>query len=342
MNTPVPTQPTHEIIRARRMGFLVWPGCDVLDVCGPIDAFFYASIMLMRFGKTEPGYLCDIVAAKPGPIRTTCGIEITATHGYNDLKDGLDTLLVAGGMEAEQASKDPCLVECVRAVAPSARRVASICSGAFVLASAGLLHQRRVTTHWLYSDILAKAYPSAQVDASLLFSRDGHIYSSGGITAGIDLALALIEEDLGREIACAVARVLVVFPRRPGGQSQFSSYTQYNEVRSRPDIWELQTWILGHPGEDLSVQALADRMGMSPRNFARLFRSETGDTPAQFAERARADAARLNLEQTILPVETIAEQCGFGNAERMRRTFQRLFDVSPHDYRARFRSTLLN
>jgi transcriptional regulator GlxA family with amidase domain len=251
-------------------------------------------------------------------------------------------LVVAGGAEAEQASEDPSLVECVRSMAPRARRVASVCTGAFILAAAGLLHQRRVTTHWLYSGLLASAYPTTDVDSSLLFARDGNIYSSGGITAGIDLALALVEEDLGREVALAVARMMVVFPRRPGGQSQFSAYVTYRELGNRPEIQELQTWMLGHPGEDLSVQALADRMGMSPRNFARLFRSEIGETPAQFAERARADAARIKLEQTVEPVETIAEECGFGNAERMRRTFQRLFDVSPHDYRARFRSTLLN
>jgi transcriptional regulator GlxA family with amidase domain len=225
--------------------------------------------------------------------------------------------------------------------------VASICTGAFILAAAGLLHQRRVTTHWLFSEALAVSYPSIEVDASLIFARDGNIYSSGGITAGIDLALALVEEDVGREIALAVARAVVVFPRRPGGQSQFSAYVklggsaQLGAVGKRPEIAELQAWMLANPGEDLSIQALADRMGMSPRNFARLFRNEIGETPAQFAERARADVARIKLEQSALPIETIAEECGFGNAERMRRTFQRLFDVSPHDYRARFRSTLL-
>ncbi len=248
----------------------------------------------------------------------------------------------SGGADAEQASNDPALVNCVRSLASKARRVGSICTGAFILAAAGLLHQRRVTTHWLYSEIFARAYPSIDVNSSLIFHRDGNIYSSGGITAGIDLALALVEEDLGREIALATARTLVVFPHRPGGQSQFSAYVTYRELGKRPDIQELQTWILGHPGEDLSVSALADRMGMSSRNFARLFHSETGDTPAQFTERARADAARCKLEQTVLPVEVIAKQCGFGNAERMRRTFQRLFDVSPHDYRARFRSPLIN
>jgi transcriptional regulator GlxA family with amidase domain len=332
-----------DITKFRRIALLVWPGCDVLDVCGPADVFFYAHYWQVRHGKTrEPGYQCDIVAATPGPVRTTCGIELVATHSYADIEDGLDTLLVAGGREAERASMDPALVDCVRCLAPKARRVGSICSGTFILAAAGLLHQRRVTTHWLFSDILAKAYPSVDVDSSLLFHRDGNIYSSGGITAGIDLTLALIEEDLGREIALATARTLVVFPRRPGGQSQFSAHVNFLNLGTRPEIQELQTWMLVNPGEDLSVQAMADRMGMSPRNFSRLFRNEIGEPPAQFAERARADAARLKLEESTEPVETIAEKCGFGNAERMRRAFQRLFDVSPHDYRARFRSTLIN
>ncbi len=341
-NTLAPIQPSQEITRSRRIGGLLWPGCDVLDVCGPVDVFFYAKLLLKRYGRTcEPGYQCDIIAATPGPVKTTCGIELIATHSYSEIEDGLDTLIVVGGAEAEQASMDPSLVECVRSMAPRARRVASVCTGAFILAAAGLLHQRRVTTHWAYSEALAVAYPSIEVDSSLIFARDGNIYSSGGITAGIDLALALVEEDLGREIALAVARTVVVFPRRPGGQSQFSAYVTLRDVAKRPEMQELITWILCHPGEDLSVQALADRMGMSPRNFARLFRGEIGETPAQFAERARADAARCKLEQTVVPVETIAGQCGFGNAERMRRTFQRLFEVSPNDYRARFRSPLL-
>jgi len=341
-NTLAPIQPPQEITKSRRIGVLVWPGCDVLDVCGPIDVFFYAKYWLQRYGRIcEPGYQCDIVAATPGPIKTTCGIELIATHSYSDIEDGLDTLVVVGGAMAEEASTDQSLVECARSMAPRARRVASICTGAFILAAAGLLHQRRVTTHWMYSGTLAVAYPSIEVDASLIFARDGNIYSSGGITAGIDLALALVEEDLGQEIALAVARTVVVFPRRPGGQSQFSAYVKFRDGGKRPEIEELLAWILGHPGEDLSVQALADRMGMSPRNFARLFRTEIGETPAHFADRARADAARLKLEQSSLPVETIAEQCGFGNAERMRRSFQRLFKVSPLDYRARFRSTLL-
>jgi transcriptional regulator GlxA family with amidase domain len=344
MDTLAPSQPSQEITKSRRIGLLIYPGCDILDVCGPCEAFHWADFWFPRFGKTgQSGYQCDILAATPGPVRTISGIEIVATRSFHDFVDGLDTLVVAGGViNSEQACKDPALVEWVRSIAPRTRRVASVCTGAFILAAAGLLNHRRVTTHWMFSDVLATEYPLIQVDSSLLFARDGNIYSSGGITAGIDLALALVEEDLGREVALAAARMMVVFPHRPGGQSQFSAYNvKHLEVRSRPEIEELQAWIQGHPAENLSVQALADRMGMSPRNFARLFQSETGNTPAQFAERARADAARCKLEQTVVPVETIAKECGFGNAERMRRTFQRLFDVTPQDYRARFRSTLL-
>ncbi|MGH6841209.1 MAG: GlxA family transcriptional regulator, partial [Methylocella sp.] len=301
MNTFLPTPASQDITRSRRIGVLIYPDCEILDVCGPFDAFHYANYWLLRFGRTgEPGYLCDLIAATPGPVRTNCGLELGATRSYSDTRDGLDTLIVAGGPYAEQAAKDPALVEWVRSMAPRVRRVASVCTGAFILAAAGLLHHRRVTTHWMFSERLAAAYPSTEVDSSLLFNRDGNIYSSGGITAGIDLALALVEEDLGREIPLAIARTMVVFPRRPGGQSQFSAYVCVLEVKNRPDISELQAWILGHPAEDLSVEALADRMGMSPRNFARLFRNETGDTPAQFAERARADAARLKLEQTVV------------------------------------------
>ena len=344
MNTQLPDRSSQETTRVRRIGFLVYPECEILDVCGPFDAFHWADHWLRRFGRTnESSYECILLAAAPGPVRTMGGIEIAATHSYSNIGDALDTLVVVGGINADLLCEDdPSLVEWVRAMAPRVRRVVSICTGAFILAAAGLLNHRRVTTHWMYSELLATTYPSIQVDSSLIFARDGNIYTSGGITAGIDLALALVEEDLGREITLAVARTMVVFPHRPGGQSQFSAYLDVREVKNRPDIGELQAWMLGHPGSDLSVPALADRMAMSPRNFSRLFRTETGETPAQFAERARADAARCKLEQTVLPIETIATECGFGNAERMRRTFQRLFDTSPVDYRARFRSTLLN
>jgi transcriptional regulator GlxA family with amidase domain len=344
VNTPAQSQSAQKISKPRSIGFLVYPDCEILDVCGPYDAFYYADVWLTRLGRAkEPGYQCVLIAATSDPIRTRCGMEIIPARSLADIEDGLDTLVVTGGFYSiEEAYENPRLIEWVRSMAPRVRRVASICTGAFLLAAAGLLNHRRVTTHWMFSDLLASAFPLVDVDSSLLFARDGNIYSSGGITAGIDLALALLEEDLGQEVTLAVARTMVVFPRRPGSQSQFSAYMKYKEAGpKRPDVQALQAWILGHPAEDLSVAAMADRMAMSPRNFARLFRSEVGQTPADFAERARADAARCKLEQTVLPVETIAEECGFGNSERMRRTFQRLFDVSPHNYRTRFRSPTL-
>jgi transcriptional regulator GlxA family with amidase domain len=340
MNTQQPDRSLPEIARFRRIGFLVYPDCEILDVCGPFEAFYFAHLALGLFGRTkEPSYQSLVLATAPGPVRTMSGLEIVATHRCSEIVDGLDTLVVVGGTGCDVASKDPALVEWVRSIAPKTRRVASVCSGAFILAAAGLLHHRRVTTHWMYSDLLAKTYPTIEVDANLIFVRDGNIYTSGGITTGIDLALALVEEDLGSEIMLGVARTLIVFPKRPGGQSQFRAHTSPCEKPIRPNVSELQGWMLAHPDADLSVQALADRMAMSLRSFSRLFLSETGLTPAEYAERARADAARCKLEQTLVSVETIAEECGFGNAERMRRTFQRLYHTSPADYRARFRST---
>jgi transcriptional regulator GlxA family with amidase domain len=343
MNSLVQSQASQEIDAVRRIGFVVYPGCEILDVAGPHDVFTYADTWLNRFGRTEASYQCLIIAETPNLVRTRTGFEFASTHTFDQVGDSLDTLIVVGGYtDVEAACDNRPLVEWVRSMAPRARRVASVCTGAFVLAAAGLINHRRVTTHWMFSELLEKAFPLVKVDPHRIFARDGNIYSSGGITAGIDLALALVEEDVGPAVTLAVARTLVVFPRRPGGESQFSAYMKYHEVGpERASIDELLAWILGHPGEDLSVEALADRMAMSPRTFARLFRSTAGQTPGRFVDRARADAARLKLEQTALPVATIAKQCGFGNAERMRRTFQRLFEVSPHHYRDLFRSPKL-
>ncbi len=315
----------------------MYPGCDIVDASGPRDVLHYAELALHRFGRTARAYDCKILASIQGPVHTGCGMKIIPDGHFVDVADEIDTVIVVGCENPEQAVLDTAMVSWVRSVAPRVRRIASICTGAFILAAAGLLNGRRVTTHWMFSELLANKHPSVDVDASLISARDGNIYTSGGITAGIDLALRLVEEDWGREIALTVARLMVVYPRRPGGQSQFTAYLTPSQP-SRSDFCELQAWILANPGTDLSVKALSSRMDMSMRNFARLFQSETGQTPAYFVERARADAARWKLEETTSPVETIAEECGFGNPERMRRTFQRLFDISPHQYRARFRS----
>jgi transcriptional regulator GlxA family with amidase domain len=328
-----------DMTRVRKIGMLVFPDVEVLDLCGPFDAFVYADRCLRMTGReTEPGYEVLVIAAARGLVKTKCGLQVLATHSCDEVTAGLDTLIVVGGEGVEQACAEPTLVEWVKRMAPRSRRVASVCTGAFLLATAGLLNDRKVTTHWMYCDELAAAFPSLRVDANRIFVRDGNVYTSGGITAGIDMALALIEEDLGRDVPRLVAGTMVVFLRRPGGQTQFSPFLQA-EAKNRRDIRELQAWIVANPAEDLEVARLADRVAMSPRNFARLFQCETGMTPAKFVEHARMEAACCKLEQTTLPVETIAEKCGFGAANRMRRSFQRLLNVAPHDYRERFQST---
>jgi transcriptional regulator GlxA family with amidase domain len=327
-----------EVTRMRRIGFLVFPDIEILDLCGPMDAFHWADYWLRFVGRTrEPGYEIVVISSVPGPIKTAVGMEILATRSCADAIGELDTLIIPGSPFIEHVLKDTALVDWVRNAAPHARRIVSVCSGAFLLAAAGLLKNRRVTTHWVFCERLAASDPSLRVEPDRIFIRDGHIYTSGGITSGIDLAIALIEEDLGHEAARFVAGSLVMFLRRPGGQNQFSAFLQA-EATSSADVRELQAWILANLGDDLSVENLASRMGMSPRNFARRFLAETRVTPAKFVEQARIEAVRCKLEQTDLRLEHIAEACGFGSAERMQRAFQRLLNVTPRDYRARFQS----
>lgn len=295
----------HDLARVRKVGFLVWPDFEILDLCGPRDAFFYANAMLAMQGRAdEPGYKLLVIAAEPGLVRSHCGLEIKAEHGCGDI-DELDTLVVVGGLGMLAAAADARLIEWLKRIAPRARRVASVCNGAFLLASAGLLNNRRVTTHWAYCDQLAESYPALRLEPDRIFVRDGGVYTSGGITSGIDLALALIEEDLGRDVPRAVAGMLVVYLRRPGGQTQFSPFLRPEPGNCR-DILELKSWILGRVAEDLSIERLAAELSMSPRNFARRFREETGQTPAKFVEFARVEAARCQLEQSGMSLENIA------------------------------------
>jgi transcriptional regulator GlxA family with amidase domain len=223
----------------------------------------------------------------------------------------------------------------VRSAARRSRRVASVCTGAFVLAQAGLLDGRRATTHWEWCDVLAGLYPAVAVERDAIFVVDGSLYTSAGVTAGMDLALALVEEDLGPKVARDVAQQLVIFLRRPGGQSQFSSQLAALPAERAP-LRELQAWIPANAGADLSVTALAERAAMSPRNFARAFRRETGMTPAAYVESVRVEQARIALEGSQAPVETIAARCGFGTVETMRRAFHRRLGVGPAAYRSRF------
>jgi transcriptional regulator GlxA family with amidase domain len=246
-----------------------------------------------------------------------------------------DTLIVAGGPGFRQAADDPALVRWVARTAARARRTASVCTGAFILAEAGLLDGRRATTHWSAAATLARLHPGIEVDAEPIFVRDGDVWTSAGVTAGMDLALALVEEDLDREAALTIARHLVLFLRRPGGQSQFSATLAAQQPEREP-LRDVQRRVVEDVAGDHSVETMAARAHMSPRHFARAFRAETGMTPARYVERVRLEAARRRLEETGEPIAAVATACGFGTAETMRRTFLRALAVSPAEYRRRF------
>jgi transcriptional regulator GlxA family with amidase domain len=282
-----------------------------------------------------PGYDVTVVAPEEGPLETST-VALAPDASISACSWAIDTLIVAGGAGTRRAEEDERLIDWIGAAAKRSRRVASVCTGAFLLAKAGLLDGRRATTHWASCADLAQRYPAVTVEPDPIFVRDGHVATSAGVTAGMDLALALVEEDLGRDVALDAARWLVLFLKRPGGQSQFSAQLAAQSA-DRPPLRELQAWIPDHLDEDLSVPALASRACMSERNFARAFRRETGVTPAAYVEAARVESARIALETGGLPVENVARQAGFGTVETMRRAFRRRVGVSPVDYRSRFR-----
>ena len=330
--TPSP----HTSAAPRLIGLLAFNKAQILDVVGPLEVFGCADRLLCSLGR-GPAYRLQILAERAGPISTTSGLQLIATAALSRRASKLDTLLVAGGDGVWAARRNPTLIRWIRNAATGARRVGSVCSGAFLLAEAGLLAGRTATTHWEECGRLAREFPDIRVEPDRIFVRDGKFYSSGGVTAGMDLALYLVEQDCGRDIAVQVARALVLFLRRPGGQSQFSPHLA---AESGPDpIRRVQRHILAHPGADLSVPALAALGHMSPRNFARAFLATAGTTPAKFVEQARIDAARLKLEQSDATIDRIARECGFGLPERMRRAFHRQLSIDPSSYRKTFSSS---
>jgi len=316
---------------------VAFPGANAVDVIGPLEVFASASALATRGSSQPPVYTTEVVAPVAGPVETQSGIAIVARRALGAVRGGVDTLLVAGGLGTRSALDDRTLIGGIRRLAPRVRRLGSVCSGSFLLAEAGLLDGRRATTHWMWCDSLAQRYPRVQVDPDPIFVRDGNVWTSAGVTAGMDLALALVEDDLGRDIALHTARQMVLFLRRPGGQSQFSAQLAAQAADRQP-LRELQAWVVDHPDADCSVPALAQRVAMSPRNFARVFLREIGLTPAQYVERVRVEAARRRLEDSTDGVDGIAASCGFGTAETMRRTFLRHVRVAPSDYRTRFRA----
>jgi transcriptional regulator GlxA family with amidase domain len=320
----------------RRIVLLAYDGVQTLDVTGPYEVFAGANRLAASCGGAPP-YVLEIVAPRARRFRTSSGLDIAADRALGPLPAGIDTLVVAGGAGALDAAADRAVTRWIARAASRARRVASVCTGAFLLAEAGLLDGRRATTHWAACEPFAARYPSISVEPDRIHVKDGRVYTSAGVTAGMDLALALVQEDLGREAALAVARWLVVFLKRPGGQSQFSAQLAAQLAESEP-IREVQGWIQDHPGGDLSVPGLARRCGMSPRNFARVFVREVGATPARYVEAIRVESARRLLEDSRLGVDQVAERCGFGTAESMRRAFLRTVRVAPSEYRNRFRA----
>lgn len=317
---------------------VAFPHVQILDVTGPLEVFGRTARWLVEHGRrSDLAYEVELLAAVAGPLATSSGLRLVADRPFRAVRGGVDTLLVAGGTGTAAAMRDRDLLAWLRRIAPRVRRLGSVCSGTFILAEAGLLDGRRVTTHWGSCDALARRYPQIVVDPNPIFVRDGTVYTSAGVTAGMDLALALVEEDHGREVALQVARELVLFLRRPGGQSQFSAQLAV-QAADREPLRELQSWIADHVRKDLSVTALAARVAMSPRNFARVFTREVGVTPVRFVERVRVEAARRRLEESAQGVDAVAAECGFGSAEAMRRVFLRTVRVPPSAYRSRFKS----
>jgi transcriptional regulator GlxA family with amidase domain len=327
--------------KARKIGIVVFPDVEVLDVTGPYEVFNFANLALKNQGLTKDNiYTLKLLAAAPGSITTMSGLKIIADDVYGEPNAEFDTLLIPGG-GVDKALVNTPLIDWIKFMSPRVRRLASVCTGSFLLAEAGLLDGCKATTHWHYCAQLANDYPAVQVQPDRIFIKEGHIFTSGGITSGIDLALALLEEDWGRDLALYVARFLVVFLKRPGGQSQYSAYLT-NEAGKHNELRELQTWIMTNIDLELSVELLAEHVAMSPRNFARLFVSETGMTPAKFVEMARIDHARHLLETSEYAIESVADKSGFKDPERMRRSFIRQLGVNPQSYRHRFSGTQIN
>lgn len=311
-------------LKPRSIGILIFEDFQLLDAAGPIGAFE----MPMR-GMSPPPYELSIIAPAPGPVRSSSGAAMMADP--MPAKPAYDTLVIAGGWGTRTVMHDPNVQAFVRAAMKSCRRVCSVCSGAYVLAQAGLLDDRRATTHWFRTPDFQRRYPNVKLEPDCIYTRDGKVWTSAGITAGIDLALALIADDLGEEVARRSAQELVVYHRRPGGQSQFSALLDIERAEGR--FTPLLAWMRERLEEPLTVEMLAAQANMSPRNFARAFTAETGVTPAKAVERLRLESARERVEHSADSIDIIAQDVGFGDPERMRRAFVRAFGQPPQALR---------
>jgi transcriptional regulator GlxA family with amidase domain len=330
---------------ARTVTIAVFDDVELLDVTGPAQVFSAASriIATRRDIARRAGYVVRLAAPQTGPIRTSSGVSLVADVAFAQTHGPIDTIVVPGASEIGATGLQPLVVpevvDWVAHLAPTARRVASVCAGAHMLAAAGLLDGRKATTHWYTAARLAADYPNVQVDPDPIFIRSGPVWTCAGVSSGMDLALAMVAEDHGDSVALATARWLVMYLRRPGGQSQFSVALS-TRTPSRADLGALQLWIADNLAGDLSVPALAQRLHLSERHFIRVFREQTGTTPAAYVDAIRLEAARRMLEESDAAVETVASSCGFGSVETLYRSFRRRLAATPTDYRRRFRSPI--
>ena len=300
----------------RRVVIVVFDRLQSLDLTGPMEVFHGAERALDRRVGSTQGYEVVVATLDGAPLRTSSGLAIVPDVALEAIGTPIDTLLVVGGDGVRQALTDPALVAEVQRLAAGSRRVTSVCTGAFLLAEAGLLDGRRATTHWSRCVELAERYPDVLVEPDPIFTRDGNVFTSAGVTAGMDLALALVEDDLGRAVALTIARWLVLFLRRPGNQAQFSAQLS-GQMADRDEVRQIQEWIADHPHGDCTVDALARRAAMSPRHLARTFTDQVGVTPARYVEQVRLEIARRRLEESAEPIERIAAACGFGTPETL-------------------------
>jgi transcriptional regulator GlxA family with amidase domain len=327
-----PNHPRFSPNGRRQIEVLAYPRVQLLDVTGPLQVFASANALMSKAGEAEP-YTVRVVAGSGSTVEASAGVGL-AVHPLPAIGDAVDTLVIPGGDGVNAAADDKVLVDWVGKRAGNARRTASVCTGAFLLAATGVLDGRRAVTHWQFCAELARRFPAVRVESDPIFVRDGPFWTSAGVTSGIDLALALVEEDLGRASALAVARYLVVFFKRPGGQAQFSEVLSLQTTDDK--FGTLHDWISDHLADDLSLPTLARQAGMSERSFSRHYAESTGLTPARAIERLRVEGARHLLSETRLPIKRISQRCGFGSEETMRRSFVRLLATTPQDYRARF------
>ncbi len=328
------------MIKVKHIVIIAPHNTSILDVAGPLDVFTKAADYLRDYQPAvNETYQTHVLSVDSSTIvKTSAGLPIVCEGGIESIDYEVDTVLFAGKGSGEN-TVPRFVLDWLRESEHKIRRIGSICAGAFVLAEAGLLDGKRATTHWMVCDRLAKNYPEIKVEKDPIYVKDGNIYTSAGISTGMDLALAMVEEDFGRDVAVMVARMLVLYLKRPGNQSQFSHFLMHQMVDYEP-IKEIQDWILDHLDEELTVEMLAEKALMSPRNFARVFLRETGITPAKYIEKLRLETARRRLEETHLTLDEISNECGVGNADGLRRLFLRHMKTTPSDYRKSFTTAM--